>query len=205
MQLSDRERKILWTQARNQCSFRWADLVCARPLVLTAAGSHVVVGQECHIVGERSGAARYLPDFPDRETYGNAILLCPDHHKVIDDDQSRDNFPVEVLREMKLQHEQAVLAQPGRVEIIDSQISTEASDCERAIGADISRPTTLSNVRVNLKAQNVHEAVGLRTGPLTVTMLDCDACGAPLPAVYTGPRPESVPCPRCGHRQRLPK
>ena len=79
---------------------------------------------------------------------------------------------------MKLQHEQAVLAQPGRVEIIDSQISTEASDCERAIGADISRPTTLSNVRVNLKAQNVHEAVGLSTGPLTVTMLDCDACGA---------------------------
>lgn len=88
MQLSDHDRKLLWAKAGNRCSYRNESEVCNELLVIDNNGTWTITGQECHIVGEKRHAARYKEDFPTRETYSNAILMCGKHHKVIDDNET---------------------------------------------------------------------------------------------------------------------
>jgi hypothetical protein len=82
--------------------------VCEQPLCLNDLGKNVIIGQECHIVGEKLGAARYIANFPKKESYENSILMCPNHHKLIDDEKTRTIYSKEVLMEMKCAHEQAI-------------------------------------------------------------------------------------------------
>jgi hypothetical protein len=162
----------------------------------------VVVGQECHIVGENPGAARFLEDFPDRETYSNAILLCGDHHKLVDDPQSRDGYPAQLLRAMKAEHEQAVAAQSPQTTIRDSAFSVTATDSDLAVGLDVAGPTSLSGVSARVTAQNVREAYGARfVGGITAHLSVCKFCGSRMPAVTTGGATPFFKCPACGKEQ----
>jgi hypothetical protein len=65
-----------------------------------------VLGQECHIVGEENSAKspRGLDPMPleQRNLYGNLILLCRDHHKIIDD--QTEKYTVEELHRIKNEH-----------------------------------------------------------------------------------------------------
>ncbi len=79
--------------------------VCAFPsceVRLTDPQWNRVNGEICHIAGDRPGAARYDPTMTDQERadFENLILLCPNHHREIDDlrpqDHTRDS-----LTEMK--------------------------------------------------------------------------------------------------------
>ncbi len=203
MNLTDRERKILWTRAGNRCSFRQADQACDQPLSITQGDKEVVVGNECHIVGEKPGSARYVEDFSERESYSNAILLCPTHHKLIDDEKTRDDFPVSLLSAMKRDHEAEVAHRQQHTVIKDSEFVTEAKNVDKVIGMDIAAPTTLSNVKARVTAENVSEATGVRSNqPLTVRRSTCANCGGPISLVHFGPTPNSSPCPHCGHRPR---
>ena len=64
-----------------------------------------ILGDVCHIKGEKRGAARYdsAQTAEDRSAFENLILLCKNHHKTVDDDPAR--FTVERLREIKDRHE----------------------------------------------------------------------------------------------------
>jgi hypothetical protein len=68
-------------------------------------GSGTTVGEIAHIVAKvENGPRGRDPLVPERrDDYDNLILLCPTHHKVIDDNE--DNWPVERLKEMKANHE----------------------------------------------------------------------------------------------------
>jgi len=204
MNLTDRDRKLLWTRAGNRCSFRLEQEVCGQPLTQDQGGASVVVGEECHIVGENPGSARYLEEYPDRETYSNAILLCGTHHKLIDDERTRRNFPAGLLRSMKAIHEQAV-AQPDAPTLLrDSKFSVTAEDADLAVALDITSPATLSGVQAKLTAKNVREAYGARVGgSLVATLSVCEVCGSPVPAVGVGGPPQELRCPRCGHTKQL--
>ena len=63
------------------------------------------VGQVCHIEAVSNGGERFNPDSDDeyRRSYGNLILLCYPHHI---ETNEVDRYPVEKLRQMKLDHEQ---------------------------------------------------------------------------------------------------
>jgi hypothetical protein len=76
---------------------------CGQPLV----EGDTVVGEVCHIKGEREGAARYDDNQSDaeRHAYENLIGMCRKHHKIIDTE--KDSYPVERPLEMKRQHEQS--------------------------------------------------------------------------------------------------
>jgi hypothetical protein len=67
--------------------------------------SGTLIGQVCHICGDKPGSKRYDPAQTEAERQGlsNLILLCPKHHIVIDDDETR--FPVSVIKQMKKRHE----------------------------------------------------------------------------------------------------
>jgi len=64
-----------------------------------------LIGEICHIKGEKPTSARYDPNQSpiERHAYENLILMCPTHHTVIDDDEV--SYTVERLRQIKLEHE----------------------------------------------------------------------------------------------------
>jgi len=195
-------RKLLWAKAGNRCSYRYEGEVCDEELVTSDGGKITLVGEECHIVGEKPTAARYIADFHGRNTYDNLILLCRKHHKIIDDNEEK--YTIAVLQSMKRSHEESVVKRTEQKEIQpivikDSVFRTEVKHADEAIGMEVNRPAILSNVRSELKAGDVKRAVGFSTNqPLNVTMMTCSNCRRLLPFVCTGPHPPTVTCPHCG-------
>jgi hypothetical protein len=88
--------KRLFAMSHNLCAF----LDCTEPLV----EGETVVGEVCHIKGEKPGSARYDADQTDaeRHEYGNLIAMCRKHHRVIDNEEAK--YPVEKLLQMKEEH-----------------------------------------------------------------------------------------------------
>jgi len=99
--ITDKTRKILWGRSASLCAY------CRRTLVEdgTALNDESVVGDECHMIGEKSGAARGHLGVgrDDLDEYDNLVLLCKVHHKLVDDQP--ETYPVERLRAMKAAHE----------------------------------------------------------------------------------------------------
>jgi len=106
MNMSDRDRKFLWSRAGNRCSYNFKSEKCNVELLKYVNGNLTALGEECHIVGETEKAPRYVAAFSERMTYYNMILLCKEHHKIID--ENADVHTVKSLHEMKDQHEEAV-------------------------------------------------------------------------------------------------
>lgn len=101
MAISDRTRKILWGRSGNLCAFCRQLLVAER----TPHDAESVVGDECHIIGEKPTAARGAMGVGknDLDNYDNLLLLCKVHHKLVDDQP--DTYPVEKLHKLKSAHE----------------------------------------------------------------------------------------------------
>ncbi|MBL9164626.1 MAG: hypothetical protein JNL18_18000 [Planctomycetaceae bacterium] len=72
-----------------------------------------IIGEICHIKGDKSGAARYDVEQADeqRQGFDNLILLCNVHHKVVDDDEAV--YTVDRLTQMKRDHEDGHKTQPA--------------------------------------------------------------------------------------------
>ncbi|HEX6394683.1 MAG TPA: HNH endonuclease [Acidimicrobiales bacterium] len=86
MSISVQTRKLLWGRSGNRCAYS----ECKRELVLevTLTSRSTTVGNECHIVSRKPDGPRGDNPLPldQRDEYDNLILLCADHHKVIDED-----------------------------------------------------------------------------------------------------------------------
>jgi hypothetical protein len=101
MAISQKDIKILWGRSGNRCA------ICK--MILTqdekAEKSPYTLGEQAHIVGEKEAAARgkSLLTIEERNTYHNLILLCPNHHKIIDSNEA--DWPIEKLFSTKSAHE----------------------------------------------------------------------------------------------------
>jgi hypothetical protein len=98
--ISDHDRKLLWGKAANRCA------ICQTPLSRpgTSRDPEAVIGDEAHIVGERSGSARHREISAElRDGYENRILLCPNDHRLIDCQPAE--WTEARLLERKAQHE----------------------------------------------------------------------------------------------------
>lgn len=104
MSISVKTHKILWGRAANRCS------ICLMELVMDASETddESVVGEACHIVAHSPDGPRGESELTEeqRDKYSNLILLCSVHHKQIDDQP--DEFHVEKLKQIKLEHEKLV-------------------------------------------------------------------------------------------------
>lgn len=103
--ISRKDERILCLRSGNKCA------KCRRELTIKleeGGDRYSVIGEMAHIKGEKSGAPRYDPNMTDKErnAYPNRILLCRNHHKLIDDHPSK--YTVEKLHQMKREHEQWV-------------------------------------------------------------------------------------------------
>jgi hypothetical protein len=103
MTISVRDRKLLWGRSGNRCAFT----DCRRLLTIEAeeTGRDAVVSHEAHIVAEEEDGPRGISPLSraERDAYPNRILLCLEHHKIVDDDP--DHWTVDRLLEMKATHE----------------------------------------------------------------------------------------------------
>lgn len=104
---SSKVKFALFTLSANQCAFPG----CDAPLF--EEGS--IVGDVCHINGQRPGSARYTEGLSDEELHGiaNLVLLCKKHHKIVDDDEGKYN--ADWLRRKKAEHEARATITPTTV------------------------------------------------------------------------------------------
>jgi hypothetical protein len=98
--------KQLFAVSGNRCAFPGCNL----PLVDPANGT--VLGEICHIKARSPDGPRYDPVQVDEErhAFGNLLLLCPAHHKIVDDNPGE--YTVEWLLQVKAQHEAQVVGGP---------------------------------------------------------------------------------------------
>lgn len=125
MAISEKTIKILWSNAAGICSFRG----CNEKLSVEEAAevTPYTIGEMAHIKGNRPGSNRYDIEQPaiERDSYENLILLCPTHHTLIDKVENVDIFNVEILHEMKREHESSI---SNRLAIIKFETINELKD-----------------------------------------------------------------------------
>lgn len=118
MGLSAKDRKTLWVRSGNECAFP----ECRRKLIaeigaysVESNGDSVTLGEEAHIVADNNSGPRADPSMPQsiRDSYPNMILLCEEHHKVVDAANGKF-FSVEQLRMFKAEHEEDVTRRMDR-------------------------------------------------------------------------------------------
>lgn len=85
--------KRLFARSGNRCAFP----KCTAPM----ADGDTIFGEVCHIKGKNPGSPRHDPTqtAEQRNDFDNLILLCPNHHAVIDADI--EAYTVERLQKMK--------------------------------------------------------------------------------------------------------
>jgi hypothetical protein len=103
--------KTLFAVSGNLCQFVSASGRCEKRL--TDPRWKKVRARICHIYGESNGSSRYEEHMTDEErrAYENLMLMCPNHHTEVDD-LLPDDYPAEVLLEMKRKTEAAELTPP---------------------------------------------------------------------------------------------
>lgn len=95
----------MWSNAAGRCSFR----SCGERLSVEEAEgvTPYTLGEMAHIKGNKPGSNRYdaKQSATERDSYDNLILLCPTHHTLIDKAENESKYTIELLHEMKRDHE----------------------------------------------------------------------------------------------------
>ncbi len=98
---------MLWGRAAARCAFP----ECRTQLYVdeTETDDAALIGENCHIVGSSEDGPRGDNPLPasSRDKYGNLILLCRNHHRVVD--QQPGKYTVEFLHSLKEEHERWVI------------------------------------------------------------------------------------------------
>jgi hypothetical protein len=102
--------KVLFARSGNQCAFPG----CTQNLVDKEDN---LIGEICHIEAAEQGGLRYNPAQTDKERahYNNLIVLCANHHIVIDNPDNINKYTVDALKEMKENHENNYIYEPYKV------------------------------------------------------------------------------------------
>ena len=99
MSISDKVRKELWAKSGNRCA------ICKAELFQSFDGNSFSIGEECHIVSSQNEGPRHVDNYGDFDVFDNLILLCRNHHKIIDDAANLPRFTIEELSRIKKDHE----------------------------------------------------------------------------------------------------
>ncbi|GIV76289.1 MAG: hypothetical protein KatS3mg050_0683 [Litorilinea sp.] len=109
---STKDLRILYQKSGNRCAFP----KCTKSLTYdeTPSGSPTALSEVAHIVAQSPDGPRgsYPMPLEERDGYHNLILLCEEHHHVVD--HNWPSYPVEMLRRWKAAHEQAMSQATGQ-------------------------------------------------------------------------------------------
>lgn len=99
-ELKQKDIKLLCGRAASRCS------ICKEKLSEVSNNLEgLLIGEQAHIIGEKENAARGNSNLSveERNSYHNLILLCPNHHTIIDKDTK--TYTIEKLHMIKSEHE----------------------------------------------------------------------------------------------------
>lgn len=100
MAISDKSRKTLWARSGNRCAFCRIELVAEKD----DNDVNLNLGEECHIISSKAKGPRHKPDYlDDYDAYSNLILLCRNHHRMID--EQHETYLEKLLHQIKDNHE----------------------------------------------------------------------------------------------------
>lgn len=105
MGITSKTRKLLWGKSANRCNYE----NCKKTLSLEIDEKHhTITGEECHIVAKKVDGPRGKSNLSskDRDEYDNLILMCEEHHHIIDDNPKK--YTIDILKDMKKKHEKWV-------------------------------------------------------------------------------------------------
>lgn len=85
----------------NEC----AEPACVKKLI--AEDGQSIISKICHIEAASKNGPRWNEKMndDDRRDFSNLILLCDEHHTIIDNKANELNFPVQLLKKWKTEHE----------------------------------------------------------------------------------------------------
>lgn len=148
MTLSVADLRKLHDRAGGECSFPQ----CTTRDVL----------EEAHIFARNDAGPRgdATLDKRAREVYGNFILLCANHHTLIDREHA--SYPEPMLREMKAAHERDIAARGVRVTDFTGKVHAEGTDGKRVTGARVTKPTRFrAGTEITASGTRVEQVTGL--------------------------------------------
>lgn len=101
---TERTLKILFTRAGKSCAFP----KCSMQII--DEETNIVVCEICHIKSRNTLGPRYdvRQTYTERNSYENLVVLCPIHHKIID--ENFVSYSVDRLNGIKAEHEAKVAA-----------------------------------------------------------------------------------------------
>ncbi len=114
--------KRLFMQSGGRCAYPG----CIKKLI--AEDGITVVAEIAHIQAANKGGLRYYPSISDKERadFPNLMLLCDEHHKMIDNKENEKKYPIELLKHWKAEHEaknkKATISVP---DVVIEQITTK--------------------------------------------------------------------------------
>jgi len=151
MAISDADRKKLWGSAGGECSY--PDCPFRESL------------EEAHIVGESPDGPRGDSTFSprQRDAYPNRILICANHHALIDGDVV--TWTVDGLQGMKADHEHDVAQRGERMMTFEGKAEAFAVKAKKVTGGRITKPTRiLPGSQFSAAAIEADEVTGLQIG-----------------------------------------
>lgn len=96
MAIADKDIKLLWGRAAGRCSAPGCHIDLTP--MLEKSGS-IVLGEMAHVIGRKPKAARGDASVGVDNTYANLILLCPNHHTMVD--KAEKDYPTTLLQKWK--------------------------------------------------------------------------------------------------------
>lgn len=119
MAIREKAIKLLWSNAAGRCSFT----DCNERLTVEQAAHSAphTLGEMAHIKGKNKGSNRYdeTQIYEQRDSYENLILLCPNHHTLVDKPENEEMYTIDVLLKMKICHEASISKRLDSVKISD--------------------------------------------------------------------------------------
>lgn len=124
MAISDKARKLLWGKSGNRCAICRISLSVEK----SEAVDDTLIGEECHIISKSEHGPRHEEkENYDYDSYENLILLCRNHHSLID--QQWETYTTKLIKENKGNHEKWVSEKlhdekrvPGGIKRIEKNI-----------------------------------------------------------------------------------
>lgn len=149
------------TLSGNQC----CEPNCKKPLV--AEDGISIVSKICHIEAASANGPRYNPNMTDddRRHYDNLILLCDEHHAIIDNKENESKFPKSLLVSWKREHEGKMIYKLRKSSVLkeavysiaDIELGGEIASGEDMSSFDISNKISYNNLRRNRYTVNEYK------------------------------------------------
>jgi len=99
--VKEQDIKLLWGRSGNRCAICRCELSQDK----ANASASFPLGEQAHIIARNSDGPRgkSILSPKERDSYHNLLLLCPNHHRTIDQDP--EDYPIEKLHMIKAEHE----------------------------------------------------------------------------------------------------